>query len=179
MGSQKIGLGASQIGSVGASDGINVIEYGNPANHTTVFELDVVNAVTLADGANIADGIALYTLPDGYCSINEIFVSISLLAADTLLQAGVTDIGIGQAIGTGAQALLSGVANSETVVAGITGTADGTEDHILGDVTPLEVLTGATHDLFLNVGFALTASTGTDYSADFGGSIVMNWSVNS
>lgn len=175
MSTQAFGLGCSGAGTVAGIAG--VMEYGNKYNHTTHFDLDLVDAITLADGADIADGVLVYTFPAGNIMVHSCQLDMSVTAADSLLAAGATITGVGTVIATGAVSDLVGTGTFEDILLGITQTADGTRDIEGSDDVGFAILSTAAHTVHVNTAFASTVAAGTDLGADYAGDMVLNWSV--
>jgi len=175
MSTKGLGIGVSNTGTVSGVAGC--IEYGNPINHTTHFDLDLVDAITLANGADIADGVLVYTFPAGNIMVHSCQLDMSVAAADSLLAAGATITGVGTVIATGAVSDLVGTGTFEDILLGITQTADGTRDIEGSDDVGFAILSTAAHTVHVNTAFASTAAAGTDLSADYAGDMVLNWSI--
>ena len=172
MSSQGIGIGVSNVGTVSGVAGC--LEYGNPSSHTTHFDLDLVDAFTLADNADICDGVLVYTFPAGLVVVHSCMLDCSVLAADTLLKAGATETGIGSVIGTGNVAVTAGF---EDMLTGVVATSDGVRDIVDSDDVGFEILPAAAHLVHVNHAIAATVATAADLTADLAGDLVLNWSV--
>jgi len=162
--------------SVGTPNtGVVAEEYGDGKNFTTVLHVNVTDALTLADNADIADGYLLYTLPDGACIIHGTMMSMATQAADATLAAGITtEAGLGTVIATGAVAVLSGTATFEDIITGQVGDVDGTADTVTLATTKL-IESAAAHTIHYNVACDTVDTAGTDLSADISGTVVIHW----
>ena len=91
------------IGNVGAvNTGVTAEEYGDGRNHVTVLTVSQVDALTLGDSENLADGYLLYTLPAGSVVVSVTYMSMAITAASPQLINDTPDVGIGTTIATGA-----------------------------------------------------------------------------
>ena len=168
------GLGVSGCGT--PNTGVIAYEYGSGKNHTTVLVVDQADALTLADGADIADGYLLYTLPAGNVLIDGSMMSMAPTAADSLLQAAATEAGVGSVIGTGNVAVLSGTGTFEDTITGQVGIIDGTAD-AAAVTTSRAMVTASAKTIHYNLAMASTAAAGSDLSCDIAGTVTINWTT--
>jgi hypothetical protein len=173
-GKTSFGLGVSNVGA--PNTGVTAYEYGTGKSHTTVLVVNQVDALTLADGAAIADGYLLYTFPAGNILINGAMMSMAPTAADSLLQAAATEAGIGSVIASGAVAVLSGTGTFEDVITGQVGVIDGTAD-AAAVTTARAILTAGAKTIHYNLAMASTVADGADLSCDIAGTVTINWST--
>lgn len=158
-----------------ANTGVVAEEYGDGRNFTTVLHVNVTDALTLADNADIADGYLLYTLPAGAIIIHGTMMSMATQAADATLAAGIaTEAGLGTVIGTGAVAVLNGTAEFEDIITGQVGDVDGTADIVTLATTKL-IEVAAAHTIHYNVACSTVDTAGVDLSADISGTVVIHW----
>lgn len=171
-GTTRFGLGVQNVGT--PNTGVIADEYGSGDSHITVLTVNQVDALTLADGANIADGYLLYTFPAGSVIIDGCAMTMGATAADTLLSAAATEAGIGSVIATGAVAVLSGTATFEDTLTGQVGVIDGTAD-VQAVTTARAIQVAGAKTVHYNLAMASTVATATDMSCDIAGTVVINW----
>ena len=162
---------AINAGTVGTN--VTAVEYGNGMQHTTVLTLTAVNVGAISGAVSEAEGALIYTLPAGAVIVKAAYMTVGLTNSDTTVDADTPDMGLGTSIGTGVQALLSGVAGSENILTGqtvnnVTGTAEvkTVSDQIL------VIETGGDHTVHLNIadGWA-----GSETMVVAGGTVVLEW----
>lgn len=173
-GSTKYGLGVDKVGT--PNTGVVATEYGNGRNHTTILTVSQEDALTFADGANIADGYLLYTLPAGAVLTSGASMDMAVTAADSGLAAGATEVGVGTVIASGAVAVLSGTATFEDIVTGQVAASAGVVVPAVVS-TALPILAASAHTVHLNVALASTVAAGSDLSVDLAGTVVLNWTL--
>jgi hypothetical protein len=107
----------ANVGTVGT--GVTAKEYGDGTIHRTVLTLTAVSLGAPTAGGNSAHGALIYTFPAGTHLHSVTGMSVGLTVGTVTTDT--PDVGIGSVIGSGAQALLSGVgATSEDYITGQT-----------------------------------------------------------
>lgn len=175
--SQIVPATVVNVGTVGTATGLTVAEYGDGINHQTKITLAATPVGTPVGAANLAIGVLVYTLPAGAIIVGGTSMSVALadVSVGALCIADTPDVGIGLLIGSGAQAVLSGVgATAENYLTGQTaaGCAAAYTDITLATVTTQVALAAAdAHLVHLNVADGW-AGAGTIKAT---GTIVLNW----
>lgn len=109
---------SSGVGTPGT--GVTAAEYGDSRFHMSVLTLTNVAVGTIAGAGNAAFGALIYTFPAGVHLHKVSYMSVGLTTAGAT-KTDTPDVGIGSVVGSGAQALLSGVgATSEDYITGQT-----------------------------------------------------------
>lgn len=161
-----------------AGTDVTAVEIGDGMNHTTILTVNVVDALTLADNAALADGYLVYTFPAGEIIVESAYMSMAVTAAeDTTATA---DVGIGTTIGAGANATLNLVgAGAENILTGQTAAdCNGTptvKTAIPTAAVPLVIAAADDHTVYFNVADTWADTAGADLTADIAGTIVLNW----
>lgn len=165
--------GAALVGT--PNTGVTAVTYGDGRNFTTVLTVSVTDAITVADNAALAVGYKVFDFPTGAIVVSSAYMSMAVtLAEDTTATA---DVGIGTTIGSGANAVLSGVgAGAENIITGQTaadcnGTA--TVKTIVNQILAIE--TGDSHSVYFNVADTWADTAGADLTGDIAGTITLNW----
>lgn len=157
-----------------AAAGVTAVESGTNDFHKTVLTVSNLDLGAIAAAANEATGALVYTLPAGNIQVVGAFMSIALTNSDGNIDADTPDVGVGTTVGSGAQALLSGVgAAAENIITGttaadVTGTATVTS---VADIA-LQIAPAGDHTVYLNVadGWA-----GAETGVIANGTITMVW----
>jgi len=162
---------AINAGTVGTN--VTAVEYGNGMQHTSVLTLASVDVGAISGAVDEAEGALIYTLPGGAIIVKAAYMTVGLTNTDTTVDADTPDMGLGTSIGTGVQALLSGVAGSEDILTGqtvnnVTGTAE--VKTIANQILVIE--TGGAHTVHLNIADGWAGSE-TMVVAD--GTVVLEW----
>jgi hypothetical protein len=111
-------ISSASLGTAGT--GVTAVHYGDGRDITTVLTFSGIAVGAPAGGANLAIGALIYTFPAGAHVHSVTYMSVAL-NGPAAIQADTPDIGIGSVIGSGVQALLSGVgATSEDYITGQT-----------------------------------------------------------
>lgn len=128
----------------------------------------------IAGGANLALGKLIMTFPAGRIFVQRSAMSIAIKQTQGNITADTPDVGIGTTIGSGVQALLSGVgAASENIITGQTASdCDGTATAAQVD-TFLSITAAGDHTVYLNVADGWAASG--DAAAAIYGTVDIFW----
>ena len=168
------------IANVGAvNTGVTAEEYGDGRNHVTVLTVSQVDALTLGDSENLADGYLLYTLPAGSVVVSVTYMSMAITAASPQLINDTPDVGIGTTIATGAVLVLDGTAGFEDLLTGqAADDCNGTAEVIALIPTagsPHIIAAGGDHTVHFNAAATWSNDTSTDLTADIAGTVVLVW----
>lgn len=159
-----------------ANTGVTAVEFGNGRHHVTKLTFSGLPIAAITGGANLAVGKLLYTLPAGAILVKSAYMSVALAGTDapSAIVADTPDTGIGTTIGSGVQALLSGVAGAENILTGQTSNdVNGTaEVKTVGDQVLVIEAAGA-HTVHLNVADGWAAGGDTMLKAS--GTVVLEW----
>jgi hypothetical protein len=121
------------------------------AGRRTVIDLTGLTLPAIAGGASLAVGRLIYTFPAGALKILGSSISVALTQTEDNVTADTPDLGLGTTIASGAVAVLGGTAAFENVMTGQTmNDCDGTVE-ATAVATELLILSGDSHNLFLNV----------------------------
>lgn len=158
-----------------AATGVTAQEQGMGRYHVTTLTFSAVTVGSPAGAADLAFGKLLYTLPAGAVVVKSASMSVGLSNTGGVVTADTPDTGIGTTIGSGVQAVLSGVgAAAENILTGQTSNdVNGTaEVKTVADQTLVIEAAGA-HTVYLNVadGWA-----GAD-TVKATGTVVLEWVI--
>lgn len=163
-----------------ANTGVTATEVSDGNTFVTTLAVSQVNALTLGDNEDLADGYLLYTFPSGVVVIDYAYMTVAVTAAGSQLPSDQPDVGLGTVIATGANALLSAVGTYENIITGQTAAnASGTATVKTANPTagaPFIIETGEAHTLHFNVADGWANDTGGDLTADIAGTVVIKWS---
>lgn len=185
---QKIQMWASippeaNVGTPGSQTTVNVDEYGDSINHTTVLTLSSFAVGTSGDNASLGFGALLYTFPAGIIRVTDAsFVGLGITAAISATT-DTPEVGLGTVVATGAIATLgAGAATMENILEGGTpaiapNVAGGAINASRGSNTNLGGLiipAASVHTVYLNVadGWADVTAAGAVTAS---GVVVINW----
>lgn len=164
-----VGIPGSIVGA--AAPGVTATEWVNGRSHITQLAFENLPVGSAVGAANLALGVLLYTLPPGVILLKAARQSVGVLGSGALCDADTPDAGIGTTVGSGAQALLSGVAGAENILTGQTlANCTGTvATAALAATLAIEVAGAKTVYFNLADGWAGAA----DFTAS--GSVVLEW----
>jgi len=174
----SVGALTTNDGIGSATSGLNVTEYGNSRNHTTVINTKTKFGA-IAGGAALALGKLLYTFPAGEIVIHSVKMSVAVTQTEDNITADQADLGLGTDLATGAYATLSATDSGETLTTENILTGQTTAD-CDGTATVLTLASGtviaaaADHEVYLNV--ADTWAADGDVGALITGEVVLCWS---
>mgnify|MGYP001577834850 CR=1 FL=1 len=160
-----------------AATGVTAVEYGNGRFHITKLTFTALLVGSPVGAANLAIGVKVYDLPAGAIQVGGTSMSVALADASVgaLDVADTPDVGIGLLIGSGAQAVLSGVgATAENYLTGQTagGCAAAYTSVTLANVTTeVALAAAAAHTVHLNAAATWTGA-GTIKAT---GTIILTW----
>ena len=168
--------GATNRGSSPVST-VNVQELGDGRDITTVLTLtDFIVGALAGDTTNLAIGNKVYTFPAGAHFLTVAYKSISLKCAGTAVA---FDLGLGSVIGSGANAVLSGVgATAEDYLTGVATTSSPTGGTAVAQLAAVTAaiatnVAASVKDVFLNAGVAPNANNTGNLTAS--GIITLKW----
>ncbi len=152
-----------------AGTGVTATEYVNGRHHITTLQFSDL-ALGSVTNANKAIGALVYTLPAGAILVKSAKISVAMYGSGATCDADTPDIGLGTTIGSGVQALLSGVGTAaENILTGQTADdCDGTAEVITLDCT-LAIESTGDHTVYFNAaagpwaGACDITATGTVY----------------
>ena len=150
---------------------------GDGRNFVTTLTL-TETPLLIGDGAALASGALIYTLPAGVQFIDYAYMSVGLTATDEANAADTPEIGIGTLIGSGVAATLGAVdAAAENIIEGsaaadCTGTAEVVADIPTANI-PLVRLAADDKTIYLNI--ADTYANNTVQTATLSGTVVLKW----
>lgn len=160
-----------------ANTGVTAAEYGSGIAHTTVLTLADLTFGVTDDGAALASGYLVYTLPAGVCRIKSASYSIGVtVAGGGTPTTDTPDMGVGTALAAGANALLSSAgATTENIITGQTvNDLAGTVEQVSVAVN-LMIATGGAHTIYLNIADTWADMTPDDSALVANGVIVIEW----
>ncbi|HAH11513.1 MAG TPA: hypothetical protein DCL48_15575 [Alphaproteobacteria bacterium] len=128
------------------------------AGRRTVIDLTGLTLPAIAGGANLGVGRKIFTFPSGAIKVIGSSISVALKQTQGNVTADTPDLGLGTTIASGAVALLSGTAAFENVLTGQTVTNCNGSVTSTAVATELLILSGDSHDLYLNVADGWAAS---------------------
>lgn len=146
---------------------------GDKGGYRTTLTINTTLAA-IAGGANLALGKLIMTFPAGRIFVERSAMSVAIKQTQGNITADTPDVGIGTTIGSGVQALLSGVgAASENIITGQTAAdCNGTATAAQVD-TFLSITADGDHTVYLNVADGW-ASSG-DAAAALYGTVDIFW----
>jgi len=157
-----------------AGTGSTATENGNDAYHHTSLAV-ATTLPAIAGGANLAIGKLLYTFPAGAIQVHASRIRLAITQSEAHITADTPDGGLGTTIGSGVQALLSGVgAAAENILTGQTfNDCNGTVEDFY-TATALSIASGGDHTVYFNVADGWAAQG--DAAAGLAGTVDLWWS---
>lgn len=154
--------------------GVIATEYGTGKKHYTKLSFTDLEVGTAADGADLAFGVLLYTLPAGVQKIDAVYQEVAL-EGDAQSVADTPEIGLGTVIASGAVAVLGGTATFEDILEGsaaadVNGTTNIDSDLAVNQL----VASGGAKTIHLNVADGWAASSDDD-PVTATGTIILEW----
>ena len=132
--------------------------YGTPQGYRTVVTANTAFPA-IAGGANLAVGKKAVSLPAGARLVEKTFMSLAMKQTQGNVTADTPDIGIGTTIGSGVEALLSGVgAAAENILTGQTAADCNGTATVANMTTQLVINAADSHDIYVNVADGWAAS---------------------
>ncbi len=168
----------SSANTVTLGTGVTAVHEGDGVHMRSTFTLTAFAVGTTADAAALAIGAAFATLPAGVEVINCARISIGL-TIDDVNTAQTPEVGIGNVVGSGANATLGAVgAGAENIIEGsavadCAGTPEVVNDIPTANV-PLVINSGDPHALYLNAA-ATWADMDAGKALTAAGTIVIDW----
>ena len=165
-------LTTQNVGTV--PTGVTVVEHGDGIHHKTVLTLGTGCIwPDIPGGADLAVGVAIYTLPAGVINIRSTYMSVGVTALDGNIDADVPDVGIGTTIATGVVTVLGGTAAFENILTGVaadncTGTAELSQVQ-----TALVIASADSHIVYFNGADGWAASG--ENAAAIAGTVIIEW----
>ena len=135
--------------------------------------------MTLGDNVALGDGYLLYTFPAGVIVIDYAYMTMSLTAGSSDLQADTPKVGLGSVIATGAVADLTTPATFMDIIT----EQDANDSNGTAEVktalptagVPFIVETGGAHVVHFNVANTWSDDEQADLTADIAGTVVIAW----
>lgn len=136
---------------------------------------DIVDAYTVADTNNVADGYQVYTLPAGDLTVIMASMNCAFKVASAQQVGDIPDVGLGTVQANGAVAALGGTGTFEDILTGQTWNAavNGAFQNATVNNQVLRRTAAQSHAVFLNVADGWANDTGGDLTMD----IVANSSI--
>ena len=149
--------------------GFSAETWGDKGQYHTRITLNSAFA-DIPGGANLAVGKKMFDFPAGEIFVERSSMSVALQYTDVAVTADTPDVGVGTLIGSGVQAVLSGVgATAENIITGQTmADCNGTVKTASVD-TPLVIAAADSHSVHINAadGWAASGDPGLLVSGTF------------
>ena len=97
------GITTDNVGTI--ASGSSVVEYGDGVFHQTVITVSTTLGA-IAGGANLCLGKLVYTFPAGAVNVRSTHISMALTQSEGNITADTPEVGVGSALGAGAQATI-------------------------------------------------------------------------
>lgn len=156
-----------------AATGVTAVEYGDGIRHTTVLTISTT-LPAITGGAAEAEGVLIYTLPSGACTIERAYMAMTITQSEGNITADTPDVGLGTGQATGANATLDADATYEDILTGQTAAdCDGSETIKTVANQPVAIDAADAHTVYFNVADTWAASG--DTGAAVTGTVVLVW----